>query len=378
MKRLFLVVVACLATVYAQGQTATLQQGDTMTPFYGEDAFVQAYNAAKSDAVIILSSGSFNTVDSITKQVTIIGNGSNVTQLKYKNIRHGGSEKVTNLIIKANNVKIEGASFPYGLYMRNVTNTLFRNCKIQELHATNIHSNTILDQCRVTDLYALNKAENMCIKNSFILYLYGGENTSSSYKKTNTTSNPVTFINCAIREWYSFYKAENYQLNYCYPPKGVYRNCILGQLNYSDENIWSGSDTLGKYQYYQHYNISIFSQTGCDLYNNVFFLYPRSWVKTSAGYWSGELNEDLKTKEPNLKITTNNNTSSTWAELFNDEQELKCDIPYMGDDGTMVGPYGGTGFSSTPNIPRIVESEIDSSTDAEGKLNVRIKVELNN
>lgn len=33
------------ASVFADGLTSTLQQGDKMTPFYGDDAFKQAYEA---------------------------------------------------------------------------------------------------------------------------------------------------------------------------------------------------------------------------------------------------------------------------------------------------------------------------------------------
>ena len=46
----------------------------------------------------------------------------------------------------------------------------------------------------------------------------------------------------------------------------------------------------------------------------------------------------------------------------------------LGDDGTPVGITGGSGFSPYPSIPRITSKQIDSKTDSEGKLNVKITV----
>ena len=46
----------------------------------------------------------------------------------------------------------------------------------------------------------------------------------------------------------------------------------------------------------------------------------------------------------------------------------------LGDDGTPVGITGGSGFSPYPSIPRITSKQIDSKTDAQGKLNVKITV----
>ena len=64
-------------------------------------------------------------------------------------------------------------------------------------------------------------------------------------------------------------------------------------------------------------------------------------------------------------------TSKYWHE----KGYFKTDL--VGDDGKQVGMFGGTGFSTNPSIPRIIESTIDSYTDASGKINVKIKVESN-
>lgn len=62
-KLLMLVVLFTMsANIFADGLTATLQQGDIMTPYYGVNAFQEAYVAAQDGAIITLSSGKFNDV----------------------------------------------------------------------------------------------------------------------------------------------------------------------------------------------------------------------------------------------------------------------------------------------------------------------------
>ena len=46
----------------------------------------------------------------------------------------------------------------------------------------------------------------------------------------------------------------------------------------------------------------------------------------------------------------------------------------IGSDNTTRGPFGGTGYSEWPAIPLITSKTIDASTNAEGKLNVKIAV----
>ena len=76
MKKIIVLYVLLFVSsiMLADNLTATLQQGDEMKAFYGADAFKQAYEAAESSgAIITLSAGSFNEVESIEKSMTIIG-----------------------------------------------------------------------------------------------------------------------------------------------------------------------------------------------------------------------------------------------------------------------------------------------------------------
>lgn len=51
----------------------TLQHGDAVSVFYGENSFVEAYNAAESGDQIALSKGTYNSNITITKAVKIYG-----------------------------------------------------------------------------------------------------------------------------------------------------------------------------------------------------------------------------------------------------------------------------------------------------------------
>ena len=53
---------------------ATLQHNDTISAFYGSNAFVEAHAAASHGDIITLSSGEFNACD-ITKAITLHGAG---------------------------------------------------------------------------------------------------------------------------------------------------------------------------------------------------------------------------------------------------------------------------------------------------------------
>ena len=83
MKKIFLMMLGLLAMslqTYAQGLTATLQSGESLSAYYGIEAFKQAYEAAKDGDQITLSAGTFNVPsDALTKGVRITGVGLQVT-----------------------------------------------------------------------------------------------------------------------------------------------------------------------------------------------------------------------------------------------------------------------------------------------------------
>ena len=325
-KTLFLAVtfLAMSANMLADGLTATLQQGDKMTPFYGIDAFKKAYEAADSGAVITLSSGQFNTVDSVAKSMTIIG------AYAFK-VSDPTTTILSNLNVRANNVKVEGIYFSGSVSLGAITNCHIKRCWIQlKLSSSAAHTNTLIDQCVVKNDYAVSKGINYCIKNSTIDY----------FGAMNTTSNIAYITNCVVWNWYSSSSNQ---------PYAIYKNNVLA--------CWeSGSRSIEASAY-------------SEFYNNLFINRYNSTYIFTVTFPSGCINSgNINDKNYSAYYTTSDKSYPA--------PQMKAGATALGQDGTPIGIYGGTGFSEYPSIPRITSKTIDSSTDAGGKLNVKIAVKV--
>ena len=82
MKRIIFAIctILCANVLLAQEQLAVLKHNDSTSVFYGQTAFVQAYNAATHGDIITLSAGTFTATGSsdirLEKDITIRGNGA--------------------------------------------------------------------------------------------------------------------------------------------------------------------------------------------------------------------------------------------------------------------------------------------------------------
>ena len=347
MKKFVLMFIALFMTsgsVFADGLTATLQQGDVMTPFYGVDAFKNAYAAAQDGAVITLSSGKFNDVGTVSKQITIIGAYAfDVTSTE--------TTFLGSLTVAAHNIKIEGIYFSGTVTLgtsslSSITNCTLRKCWIEtSLLGSYKHENTLVDQCVIKTEQAMAKSSKYCIKNSTIDY----------FAEINSTSNIAYIANCVVWHWFAcIYSSSKYIENTTYKrPYAIYKNNYLGL--YKSEN---SSITLSLAPPSEFYNNRF-----CQTYMKKDYddSEPYSFIKyITISYGTGCVHEnDVKGDQK-----------------FNKYFEYPAhpvDAP-TGSDGTPVGPYGGTGFSEYPAIPRIISKTIDSNSDAEGKINVKITV----
>lgn len=340
MKRFYLVLLALIslsASVFADGLTATLQQGDVMTPFYGVDAFKNAYAAAKDGAVITLSLGKFNDVAKVEKQITIIGAYAFAPESSETTF-------LTSTQIAADNVKIEGVYFSADVNLGvndfgSIKNLTLKKCDIYRLVGMYKHENTIVDQCCVHYELAMAKSQNYCIKNS----------TVGHFVEMNSETNMAYITNCVVwRLAYYYWSAKDkatlrndgYKL-----PFAIYKNNYLGIFKRSAREC------------------SLLISSPNELYNNLFF--PSYEVpyfdNLTIFYVTGCVNEG-NVKNANLKF-----------DKLEEYPAHPIDAP-LGSDGTPIGPYGGTGFSEYPAIPRITSKTIDANSDAEGKINVKITV----
>ena len=334
MKNTILLVVAILLgtiQMMAEGLVATLQQGETMTAFYGVNAFVDAYNAAEDGAVITLSEGQFNDVSSIEKSITVVGNMAFDVE---------GYEKtfLSTTYIKADNVTFEGINFTGSIYLTNINNCHIKRCKVDNFlygYNNTTHTNTVVDQCVIGVECSIGYSKNYCIKNS----------TIGSFANCNPSTNIAYISNC-----YICYFARCDYSNIA-QPYAIYKNCVLGMDIYdyatSRKSFYSPSEFYNNY----FYRITSYSNN----YTNY----------TYKEYFSnGCLNNGNTNSGDKSAYVSNHYTGNYIINSFNQ----------IGDDGTPVGITGGSGFSPYPSIPRITSKQIDSKTDSEGKLNVKITV----
>jgi hypothetical protein len=358
MNRTFLFLVAFLlisVNISADGLTATLQQGDKMVPFYGVDAFMNAYADADSGAVITLSAGSFKmTSDSIKKAVKIVGNFGLGASSVERTI-------LPSMTIIANNVTVDGVFFTGNLVLGNID-----GCKIMHswiegtLKYSSIkdwHANTIVDQCVIKTEAAIKQGKNYTIKNS----------TINQFSEYNSKANIAFISNCLIYDFvYSRYSVVSHssgEINALTPiiPFAVYKNNILG-VNTVNYHI---SYTVPNY----YYNNTFFDSP-CEFWYNKFAIL--NYVGSASGSVRSVYNNQIVY---NAGCQNSGNEVSTWGSVITSTTyPSNPTSPGNGQDGTVRGPMGGTGFSLYPNIPRITSSKIDSYTDNDGKLNVTIKV----
>lgn len=322
----------------AQQQTATLQRGNSTTYYYGEDAFKEAYNAANDGSVITLSAGYFNTVDSVMKQITVRGNGYTGEKTVIGKKQYDNWTYPYSLVVCADNVNLEGLFFEKGVRInQDLKNLFIKRSYVESFFCpgSTTNQNTIIENCKV-GLISSPKMTNFCIKNSYIDHL-AGVYTSSSALLLNT------IVGCYIAAVFS------------------YRNCIINATAWDHLRFSDSQEYI----------------------DNVFFYGVTSHYGIDGATVS--IDESTRYSTPTLPdIETSNfkgNSVALFDDIFNytnEENPLYAPIitTITGDDGTVVGPYGGTGFSENPTIPRITESKIDTYTDGEGKLNVKVKVEV--
>lgn len=341
MKKTILLLVAIALTsakMMAEGLTATLQQGETMTAFYGVNAFVDAYNAAEDGAVITLSEGQFNYVSSIEKSVMVIGNMAFDVEGYEKTYLYGTT-------VNADNVTLEGIYFTGNVALGNINNCHIKRCRIgsELLTVSNtVHTNTLIDQCVINIENAMSTSKDYCIKNS----------TVNHFSSTNPSTNIAYIANCYI--CYLCHMRSGYYspFNEYSVPYAIYKNNVFGiDCSYFNSQSLALSSPS---EFWYNYFYRITDSNGYTIYY------------VTESYNTGCINQgNQNSGDKSVYISSSDN--------FNGKYKIDS-FGMLGDDGTPIGITGGSGFSPYPSIPRITSKQIDSKTDSEGKLNVKITV----
>lgn len=322
MKKKILVILSLImmsANMLADDLTATLQQGTKMKAYFGVDAFKKAYKAAKDGAVITLSAGTFNPVESIEKSITIIGTSA------FNSSSYNTSINSTK--IKADNVKMEGLYFSGDVELGNISNCHIKRCYLDSrLTSTETHTNTFVDQCVVYSDRAIGTGVNYVIKNS----------TLHAFYEMNTVDNKAQITNCVIWRYFSSSSSDSGIKQ----PYAIYMNNVLGVYAWNNNNTHSVNE--GSEFYYNYFANS------CTLNYNYSISFP-----------TGCINQGNSTSYNVYYSESSPATGRDWN-------------GHNGMDGTVVGINGGSGFKGIPSIPRITSSTIDNHTDSKGKINVNI------
>ena len=331
MRKILLTLVTLVGIclhVSAQGMTATLQSGENLSVFYGVDAFKEAYTAAVDGDQITLSAGTFNAPESnITKSVKITGTGA------YEESANTTFETLT---ASGTDIRIEGVKFSKTLYVSGSTNLIVTRCWVEALNASSTYNGAVFDETVFKNINGMPYAVGFTFKNC----------TINSFLDTNSTTNIGQILNCVIYyygdsndgslRYYTFYSSAR-------QPYAIYKNCILGTYQYATEGL------PGKKPSEFYYNV------GYQENSNTSFKFDSDCVNVG-------------------------NRIMTYTELFGGAKLFPAkpvNVP-NGEDDTPVGPYGGTGFSQYPAIPRIISQSVDGSTNDEGKINVKIEVKAEN
>lgn len=340
MKKLFILLVTFVAATmcYAQSTTmATLSHEGKITVFYGNNAWVDAHDAATDGDVITLSKGVFASTH-ITKNITLRGAGAVLDSIAVNDNTvipggfdiHVSTSDSAKLTIEG--IKFEG-TITIGRYNTDsLQNATFLKCKLYGIEQYNTGSNSryIRDlkfiQCTIEKTLKLgSKSTAIFLNSSFPANVVIGVDTS--YFPT------ITCYNCIIRGD-----------NLYYVTNSEFRNCIFtGTPPYSDYGL-PGS---------------------CSVYNS---------LAVSERVFSKILNRGNYVINQDLA-----SIFKTYNGTYNDYETFEltdsAKTAFKGDDGKQIGIYGGNlSFDMTPTNPRITKFDVAGKTSSDGKLSVDIEV----
>lgn len=342
MRKLVLSLVAAIVAstaMYAQSSfVATLNHNDTVSVFYGANAFSEALSSAQSGDEISLSAGLFNAAN-ITKAVTIRGAGfeEDTIRMVFPTVISGDFNINASPTGSISNVGIEGVWFKGAVEtlgtLRNVT---FAKSRLSSFRGDYISSsssytskiynltfaNCIVERLDMADYVSV--AQINCI-NSFIGCPWNVKNSNHW----------MEFTNCVV--------ASNTISGNIF--NSIFHNCIL---------IPKGGTFILDSSNLAYHCVGYSSDKDNSIFANI-----------EANY-SNESNPDLA-KGVNASMFKPN----TYYELTNEAKNQ-----YVGGDGTEVGLYGGNlPFSSRVLAPQIVKCDVDKKTSVDGKLSIDIEVE---
>ena len=318
---LFVLLLVAVGTTnaLAQTQVATLQHGEDISVFYGQNAFVDAHTAAETGDVITLSSGTFTPTD-ITKAITLRGAGcviDTVTGIYPTVIPNSFQMNVTN---DTAFLTVEGIYFSGAATFLTLNHPKFIKCNFNSFY--NYNNNSNLQYAQLI---------NCMMKN-------GG------FSKASNT----TFINCVI------------DLN------GVNTSNVTITAYNSIFKISGYAEAMNAYNciYSAYYGGLSGNSTA---YNCIAIPYMGGTSLPDASFNCMYVNSFSNVFE------TYNGESVSFDESYNLKENIATG--FLGTDGTEVGIHGGVlPYSSRPSYMVIEQCNVANRSTIDGKLSVEIEV----
>lgn len=315
-KTLILIVALIIATTtsLAQQATATLNHNDTLTVFYGIDAFKDACTKAQYGDVISLSHGQF-TGPTIDTGVTVIGSGMDADTLQgtFPTIVLGNTYVNDDCNFK--NIYFQNV----GSNNKNVNNVSYERCKID---------------------YFRNKYVGSALTPSF-LYLYS-----------------CVVHSLIVEDNVSLQAVNSYVIVGCSKSckSCVFENCIVEQDGGSGIN----RSTLS--------NCIILGYPGYDTFSSDCYVMNSLLKSDMKSPFIGCIAAVNSWVVP--QSTQIFKDGSDYYELTDEIKNA-----YKGTDGKELGIYGGAHtFSHKPMTHHITKCEVAPKTTPDGKLSVHIEV----
>ena len=353
MKRLIF-ILAILATgvasAMAQQAVAVLTHAGTTKTFDGYTALQDAYKEAASGDLITLSSGTFASVATIEKALTIRGAG-----MEYDSIYHTQATILEGDITldvpqsESGHFQLEGIWHDNVFYYTHVQNNpQFTKCRLKSFkyaQYSELGSNYIgrvvnahFFQCKI--VFNLDCQENCSISciNCYVGHPYTWSETTST----------IYLQNCLVSVYTGAYSYSNisYGTNYSSQLYGSsIKNCI-----FVDNNI-----------------PSLYFKDNTTFINCLF--------PSHSTYYKPETAKNIYQRYENIQVVFDTYTGN----YTDDEDFLMRDAVksvYCDENGSELGMYGGN-FPYTPRLagPHLKYFDAASHSTTDGKLRVRVQVD---
>ena len=339
-----------------KGTITLSHQGETTDFAYNQMASVM--EAAVDGDTIYLSPGYFEGDFVIDKKVSFIGSGAD-SDNGWKNCTCYGSNNSNKIIVKLpENTKLSARLFE-GIYFGDISfkyqtsieNVVFKKCRVYGYNYSidAVIKSILFDKCYIHgDNFYTDNVKKAISRNCQI---YGLNIWSSDGNDENNWQ----FINCTIDPSNYSYNDENGNYhNYCPIYRGSFVNCIID----NDENR-DGIKNAGWL-----YNPSNTETKSSASFTNCLFYKPLEGREIFNG---ATVQNDMYFDASNLNDHQNN---SIWG--FSKEELLEN--YFLGNDGTVVGCYGGKNPYSLKQIQTTITSSKVHFDKDKKQIQIKLKV----